>query len=119
MGSGERGVPQSARGAYEVCSSVALTPDGRKGISGSDDNTVRVWDLESGECLKVLEGHTDFVKSVALTPDGRKAISGSYDKTVRVWDLESGECLKVLEGHTSDVEECCADAGWTQGDLGE
>ena len=38
--------------------SVALTPDGRKGISGSSDKTVRVWDLESGECLKVLEGHT-------------------------------------------------------------
>ena len=57
--------------------------------------------------------------SVALTPDGRKGISGSEDKTVRVWDLESGVCLKVLEGHTESVSECCADAGWTKGDLGE
>ena len=47
-----------------------------KGISGSYDKTVRVWDLESGVCLKVLEGHTDFVNSVALTPDGRKGDLG-------------------------------------------
>ena len=51
---------------------VALTPDGRKGISGSYDETVRVWDLESGVCLKVLEGHTDHVTGVALTPDGQR-----------------------------------------------
>ena len=119
MGSGERGVPQSAQGAYGCVNSVALTPDGRKGISGSRDKTVRVWDLESGECLKVLKGHTNSVRSVALTPDGRKGISGGEDKTVRVWDLESRVCLKVLEGHTECCVECCADAGWTQGDLGE
>ena len=47
------------KGHTNVVMSVALTPDGRKGISGSEDKTVRVWDLESGVCLKVLEGHTD------------------------------------------------------------
>ena len=47
-----------------------------RGSRGVMDDTVRVWDLESGECLKVLEGHTDIVNSVALTPDGRKGISG-------------------------------------------
>ena len=41
--------------------SVALTQDGRKAISGSEDKKVRVWDLESGVCLEVLEGHTDTV----------------------------------------------------------
>ena len=61
MGSGERGVHQMLEGHTIVCNGVALTPDGRKGISGSEDKTVRVWDLESGVCLKVLEGHTDFV----------------------------------------------------------
>ena len=89
MGSGERGVPQGARGAYASVSGVALTPDGHKGISGSGDKTVRVWDLESGECIKVLKGHTDSVFDVALTPDGLKGISGSSDKTVRVWELDS------------------------------
>ena len=58
---------------------------------------------ESGVCLNVLKGHTDYVRGVALTPDARKAISGSWDKMVRVWDLESGVCLNVLEGHTNYV----------------
>jgi hypothetical protein len=75
--------------------SVGVTPDGRRAVSGSGDNTLRVWDLESGECLRTLEGHSSSVDSVGVTPDGRRAVSGSDDNTLRVWDLESGECLCV------------------------
>jgi len=94
---------KTLEGHTQGVNAVALTPDGRRAVSGSGDNTVRVWDLETGECLKTLEGHTQGVNAVALTPDGRRAVSGSgyLDKTVRVWDLETGECLKVLEGYTS------------------
>jgi len=56
---------------------VAVTPDGRLAVSGSFDNTVRVWDLESGKCVSTLEGHTDPVIGVAVTQDGRLAVSGS------------------------------------------
>ena len=63
------------KGHTSYVKGVALTPDGRKAISGSGDKTVRVWDLGSGVCLNDLEGHTDIVMSVALTPNGRKAIS--------------------------------------------
>ncbi len=83
---------------------MALTPDGRRALSGSADKTLRLWDLETGACLKILEGHTGRVESVALTPDGRRALSGSYDKTLRLWDLDTGACLKILEGHTGSVE---------------
>jgi small GTP-binding protein len=82
--------------------SVAVSPDGRRALSGSDDQTVRVWDVASGRCERVLEGHTGSVRSVAWNGEGR-ALSGSDDQTVRVWDAASGRCERVLEGHTGSV----------------
>jgi WD40 repeat protein len=90
--------------------SLALSADGRRVISGSSDTTLRVWDLESGECLHVLEGHWGPVHSLALSADGRRVISGSWDFTLRVWDLESGQCLHVLEGHTKFVRSLALSA---------
>jgi WD40 repeat protein len=83
--------------------SVAVTPDGKHAVSGSSDNTLRLWNLETGQEMRKLEGHTDNVTSVAITPDGRKAISGSYDKTVIVWDLATGNMLGRLQGHADSI----------------
>jgi small GTP-binding protein len=83
--------------------SVAISPDGRLALSGSADNTVRVWRVESGCSLRVLEGHSDSVWSVAWSPDGRLALSGSADKTVWVWEVKSGRSQHVLEGHSASV----------------
>jgi WD40 repeat protein len=69
---------------------VAVTPDGRRVLSGSSDNTLRVWDVASGQTLKTLQGHNGGVNAVAITPDGRCVVSEARDKTLRVWDLESG-----------------------------
>ena len=80
---------------------VAITPDGRRAVSASEDKTLRVWDLESGQSIRTLEGHSSRVTGVAITPDGRRAVSASDDKTLRVWDLESGQSLRTLEGHSS------------------
>jgi WD40 repeat protein len=90
-------------GHKDVVYSVAVTPDGRRAVSGSSDQTVCVWDLEAGKCLATLEGHADKVWGVAVTADGRRAVSGSSDQTVCVWDLEAGECLATLEGHADTV----------------
>ena len=97
------------RGAACACSkatrmqvwSVAWSADQRRALSGSDDKTVRLWDVETGRCLRVLEGHTSAVWSVAWSADQRRALSGAQDKTVRLWDVETGRCLRVLEGHTT------------------
>src|SRR5437870_3438985 len=88
-------------GHTEWVRSVALSIDSRLALSGSDDKTVRVWDLDSG-ASRVLEGHTERVWGVALSADARVALSGSADKTVRVWDLDTGASC-VLEGHTAMV----------------
>jgi WD40 repeat protein len=82
---------------------VVLHADGRRLVTGSEDYTVRVWDLDTGACLRTLQGHTFYVSSVALHADRRRAVSGSLDDTVRVWDLDTGACLRTLEGHTEGV----------------
>uniref|UniRef100_A0A6C0AP52 Uncharacterized protein n=1 Tax=viral metagenome TaxID=1070528 RepID=A0A6C0AP52_9ZZZZ len=60
--------------------------------------TLRVWDVATGECLKVLEGHTQPLLDVCVVdiPEGERVVSGSRDMTLRVWDVATGECLKVL-----------------------
>ena len=80
-----------------------MTPDGGYAVSASSDNTLRVWDLGSGEAVHTMEGHSDWVSAVSVTPDGRYAVSGSYDGTLRMWDLGSGESVHTLEGHTDVV----------------
>ena len=57
-------------------------------ISGSSDSTIKLWNIEYGEEIKTLEGHSDFVTSVAISKDSKKIVSGSADKTIKVWNLE-------------------------------
>ncbi|HEY9833053.1 MAG TPA: WD40 repeat domain-containing protein, partial [Stenomitos sp.] len=85
---------------------VAVTADGKRAISGSDDFTLKIWNLETGEELFTLpsrryanNGHSSYVNAVAVTADGKRAISGSHDKTLKVWNLETREELFTLNGH--------------------
>ena len=65
--------------------SVSFSPDGTKVASGSYDETVKLWDVTSGECLQTLEGHSySSVNSVSFSPDSSKVASGSYDETVKL-----------------------------------
>ena len=85
---------------------MAVTPDGQRAVSASDDQTLKVWDLASGRELRTLTGHTGKVWGVAVTPDGQRAVSASADQTLKVWDLETGE---VLATFTCDsAAHCCA-----------
>lgn len=90
-------------GHTETVLTLAVTPDGKKVISGSKDHSIRVWDVKTGQCVRTFYGHTHFVNAVALALDGNCIVSASHDGTIRVWDLEAGECLKTLEGHKGTV----------------
>ena len=70
-------------------------------LSASSDQTVRVWNWQTGEHLRTLEGHTRAVNSVVVSGD--YALSASDDQTVRVWNWQTGEHLRTFEGHTSFV----------------
>ncbi|MBM4025646.1 MAG: TIR domain-containing protein [Planctomycetes bacterium] len=82
---------------------VAVTGDGRYAVSGSLDQTLKVWDLASGKALHTLGGHKGWVFAVAVRDDGRYAVSGSDDKTLMVWDLASGKAVQALRGHRGRV----------------
>jgi hypothetical protein len=83
-----------------------VTPEGRRVVSGSDDKTLKVWDLETGRTRSTLEGHAGLVSACAVAPDGLRVVSASYDKTLKVWDLETGRTLATLEGHALWVNAC-------------
>ena len=77
---------------------MQLPPDGSQVVSGSMDNTVKVWDLKGGKALKTLEGHTNIVFAVAVTPDSSRVVSGSMDNTVKIWNLENESIIASYRG---------------------
>ncbi|KAG9075257.1 hypothetical protein FRC06_010189, partial [Ceratobasidium sp. 370] len=98
-------VGQPLQGHANSVYSVAYSPDGAYIVSGSNDNTIRIWDARTGQIVgQPLQGHANSVYSVAYSPDGAYIVSGSCDNTIRIWDARTGQSVgQPLQGHTDLV----------------
>jgi hypothetical protein len=102
---------QKFAGHTNAIRAIALSPEGKKVLSGSTDKTVRVWDVETGKELHSSDAHGNGVEAVAITRDGRGISAGVpkyddvtkrllFEKTIRVWDLETGKEVRAFGTHT-------------------
>ena len=89
--------------------SVCLSADNRYAVSGSEDETLRLWEVSSGRCLRTFM-HGDCVTSVCLSADGRYPLSGSWDKTLKLWEVSDDRVLWTLKGHGACVTSVCLSA---------
>ena len=89
-------------GHAEGVDCVNMNSYGDKIISGSFDRTLRIWDLDSGECKCILKGHSGSIRSISVSRNG-KMISGSDDKTLRLWDTEDGKFIQEYKGHSGSI----------------
>ncbi|MFH7027078.1 MAG: WD40 repeat domain-containing protein [Heteroscytonema crispum UTEX LB 1556] len=66
---------------------IAFSPDGKKIATGSDDKTVKIWKLETGEEPATLKAHFGGVYAVAFNPDGKTLVSASADNSIKIWQI--------------------------------
>ncbi|MBK1985980.1 WD40 repeat domain-containing protein [Sphaerospermopsis aphanizomenoides BCCUSP55] len=90
-------------GHTHIVNSLAMSADGEFLISGSQDKTIRVWNLVNGQLVHTLKSHRDGIYAVALSPNKQIIASGSADKTIKLWHLETGELLGTFTGHAKTV----------------
>ena len=106
--------------------SVCFSPDGKTALSRCRDielsrfyggeTTIKLWNMETGECIRTFEGRKYTVDSICFSPDGKTALSSCRDvelsrfdgeTTIKLWNIETGECIRIFEGHRGSVVSIC------------
>ncbi|MDZ4817522.1 MAG: protein kinase [Planctomycetota bacterium] len=89
---------------HGALASASFSPDGKRIVTGSWDNSAKIWNASTGRAmLKLAVQHTGFVNSAVFSPDGKTILTASDDKTARLWNAETGEAIRTLAGHTDRV----------------
>ncbi len=76
---------------------------GKRVLTCGGDAVVRLWDLTTGRCLRLLEGHRDKAYGIAWSRDQRRALTGGFDCSLRLWSIETRRCLREFRGHRAWV----------------
>jgi F-box/WD-40 domain protein MET30 len=109
-----RGCSFTLSGHSGQINKVKILPCKTQVLSGSSDNSLRLWDISSQSVLRVFNDHKGPVTSIVLFKHNhekvREAVSASSDHTIKIWDLDTGKCTKTLFGHTETVTDICANS---------
>ncbi|BAY24095.1 serine/threonine protein kinase with WD-40 repeats [Calothrix sp. NIES-2100] len=95
--------PNTLKGHSSDVNSVAFAADGITLASGSDDNTIKLWNLATKKEIQTLKGHSQWIWTVAFSPDGKTLASGSADKNIKLWNISTGEEILTLKGHKDGI----------------
>ena len=81
---------------------MVFSPDGHRLATANNDNTVRLWNADTGQPVgEPLKGHTGPVRAAVFSPDGHRLASGGDDGTVRLWNVDTGQRIgEPLKGQT-------------------
>ena len=85
-----------------VCS-VAISSDGQLLATGDLDGNIRLWQMQTGQQLLTLKGHSAWVRSIAFSPQGDILASGGADHLVKLWNVSDSQCFRTYTGHTKGV----------------
>ena len=95
------GIAVVQTGHSRSITSVAFSPDGRLAVSGSDDSTLKLWEVFTGREVRTFQGITANVTAVAFSPDGSLVLSGHNDGTLAFWEVSTGQKIRKIEGHAT------------------
>ncbi|MEI7635746.1 MAG: caspase family protein [Syntrophus sp. (in: bacteria)] len=82
---------------------VAISHDGKSALSGSNDKTLKLWDVATGKEIRTFIGHSENVAAVAFSHNSKYALSGSGDKTLKLWDIATSKEILTFTGHSQAV----------------
>ena len=98
------------KGHSRLVWSIAISPGNMTLASGSSDNSIKLWNLATGQEIRTLKGHSDWVRSVSISSDGSTLASGSDDNTIKLWNLATGQQICTLKGHFYQVHSVAISA---------